>query len=258
MAELATDGTQFDKMLASATKLQAAHRGHHARELMKEISDVKSEFEENGFYSDFGEFNIELFRPFKRMEAEAPPKLSVMSACGVCLKLMAPLLMTCPNPFKPSSESSRKIAFVIWNVVCFWLGVFDLLLIFLLKSEKSSVWAWLIAIVDGALGYLFAYTFYFLFISYAKPEYMRIGLYIMGLYVLGTAYLTYEGLAGPGGHIDKSEGIVNGCKAVANAVEMYWGIKIYLGCGFHVGAGNVRASKVEVVKAAETRKKEMV
>ena len=204
-AELATDGTQFDKMLASATKLQAVHRGHHARELMKEISDVKSEFEENGFYSDFGEFNIELFRPFKRMEAEAPPKLSVMSACGVCLKLMAPVLMTCPNPFKPSSESSRKIAFVIWNVVCFWLGVFDLLLIFLLKSEKSSVWAWLIAIVDGALGYLFAYTFYFLFISYAKPEYMRIGLYIWGSTSSLPHTPTYEGLAGRW-HIDKSEG----------------------------------------------------
>ena len=247
MAELATDGTQFDKMLASATKLQAAHRGHHARELMKEISDVKSEFEENGFYSDFGEFNIELFRPFKRMEAEAPPKLSVMSACGVCLKLMAPLLMTCPNPFKPSSESSRKIAFVIWNVVCFWLGVFDLLLIFLLKSEKSSVWAWLIAIVDGALGYLFAYLFYFLFLATANPQWMRLGLGAMLLYVVGTAYLTYEGLNGPGSHVEVVEGLLNGLKALSNLVILYHAGEMARERtrADHLGSGRVRHSRLE-------------
>ena len=50
-----------------------------------------------------------------------------------------------------------------------------------------------VAIADGVLGYLFAYTFYFLFISTGSrtKHWMRVGLLVIALYVLGTGYLTY-------------------------------------------------------------------
>jgi len=113
------------------------------------------------------------------------------------------------------------VSFVLWNVLCFWLGVIELMLFFLLKTE-FGLWGWLIVIVDGLLGYLFAYTFYFIFVSYAKREWMGRGLGALLVYVAATAYLTYEGLTDPTHtHIDRAEGIANGLKAFANAVAAF-------------------------------------
>merc|ERR1712216_1087622 len=136
---------------------------------------------------------------------------------------------TLPNPFRPSSPNSRRVAFVLWNVLCMWLGVVDLLIILLLKTEIRSVWALLIALVDGLLGYIFAYSFYFVFISYGKRKWMQRGLAMIVGYVIGTAYLTYQGAYGSGAHIERVETVLNGMKATAYAVLVRHGLQIYLG-----------------------------
>lgn len=167
--------------------------------------------------------------------------LSLRCCCNVTRTLCTNALSTLPNPFRPSTAASRKAKFVLWNVLCFWLGVVDLLVIFALKSELASTWAWLIALVDGLLGYLFAYTFYFVFVAYGSSlKWMLWGVGLVASYVALTAYLTYEGLRGPGDHIEAIEGVLNGCKAVANTVVLYHAATIvykqHLG-GTHFGAG---------------------
>ena len=132
----------------------------------------------------------------------------------------------------------------IWNAVCFWLGVLDVCLIFddvLQNWELHRVWAWLIAIavVDGLLGYIFAYTFYFVFIAYGEPRWMNWGVGLLSLYVIGTAWLTYEAV----GHVQVVEAAINGAKAVANAACLYHGVQIAC-AGAHLGAGRVRLSRV--------------
>ena len=192
-----------------------------------------SEFEKRGFRSTFGEFNVELLRPFKRFDggsdSDGIPQTwrGALRCCtSTCQNLCGNILTSLPNPFVPSNEASRKAKFVLWNVLCFWIGVVDLVVIFALKSELHSGWAWVIALFDGFLGYLFAYTFYFIFVLYGKQRWMLGGLAIVAAYVLGTAYLTYEGTNGPGTHIEMTEGVLNGCKALANMIVLYHGAKI--------------------------------
>ena len=224
------------------------------------LVELHSEFEENGFYGTFQEFNRELVQPFQRFDAEAEGVGSTNCAAQsltvittVCSRMCASL----PNPCRPSSESSRKAKFVFWNVLTFWIGMVDLVVIFVLKSEKSSGWAWLLALVDGLLGYLFAYTFYFIFIAYGKSEWMQWGLWMILAYVLLTAYLTYASLCGPGHHVEMVEGGLNGCKALSNTIVLWHGFKMATAGELRLGmASRVRHSKLDDTIEAQAQREE--
>lgn len=108
---------------------------------------------------------------------------------------------------------------------CFWLGVLDLVLMYALK-ESMGVWVVSIAIVDGLLGYFFAYLFYFLFAMHDDVIWMCRGLIVIFLYVCGTAFLTFEALSDPDSHVEFSEGLVNGLKAFANLIVFFHGVSI--------------------------------
>ena len=146
-------------------------------ETLTKAEEVAVDFEEQGFSAGFVAFNSELLRPFKRMKRDycTHPSGIVLDVCDTL-------------SLRPSSP---KMAFIFWNVMCFWVGAIDVVLVLLLEHGVS----WLsvvVACVDGLLGYLFAYTFYFLFILTCKRTkfWMRVGLVVIAAYVVGTGFLT--------------------------------------------------------------------
>lgn len=160
---------------------------HHYEQLKVEISEkspfaasafvkaeaIAGEFGENGFCEQFASFNYELLRPFN----------SVRDSDDTLLKNVAKAFSLRPK--------APKVAFVFWNVVCFWIGIVDLILVLLLEHGFTVV-STVVGLVDGVLGYLFAYTFYFLFISTGPNmmSWMGLGLVLIMLYVLGTGALS--------------------------------------------------------------------
>ena len=114
----------------------------------------------------------------------------------------------------------------MWNVVCFWLGFLELILLYLLKTE-FGVWSVSIAIVDGFLGYIFAYLFYFVFVATANRRWQFWGFMTILAYASGTAYLTFEALTLSTSHVVLIEGLVNGCKALANFCVGYHALQIF-------------------------------
>lgn len=167
------------------------------------------------------EYNDELIHPFKFMPPEDGDMRGYLEVSFACC---APLCTTL-QPFRPTSAASRKTTFVMWNVTCFWLGFLDLILMFWLRTEPG-VWSISIAILDGLLGYFFAYFFFFTFISTSNVVWMCRGLVVIGLYVIGTAFLTYEAFAAPESHVVVIEGLVNGLKALANCVVFFHAVRI--------------------------------
>ena len=104
-------------------------------QLMQSAEVVAGDFEDQGYSSQFAIFNTELIRPFKR------------SGEGrVCSDFLNTLSLMPRNP---------KMAFIIWNVICFWVGIADVILVLLLEHGLSTFTA-LLGAVDGALGYIFA------------------------------------------------------------------------------------------------------
>lgn len=227
----------------AAINIQKHTRGHNAvRRVSLTIGEIHSEFAAEGWGNCFMKFNSELLRPFTREDTDASAKSmseSCGTACQQCLPAMvATICSTLPNPCRPTSDKSRKMQFVVWNVLCFWLGVLDLVVMFALRGDHAlGVWGWSIALIDGVLGYLFAYTFYFIFISYGNKAWMGRCLWIIFFYAAGTAYLTYEGLEGPGTHIVKTEGAINGLKAVANLIVFFHGLQMWTGGGARLTGG---------------------
>lgn len=93
---------------------------------------------------------------------------------------------------------------------------------------------------------------------------MMRGLLILAFYVLGTAYLTYEGLTDPEHqHIERIEGVVNGLKAFANAVVTWHGLQIVNATSARVKVGAAAralrwASAGRESRASKAGGKEMV
>ena len=52
---------------------------------------------------------------------------------------------------------TNEVEFIRWNMVCFWLGIVDLVIMNLLSEQQPDLWVICIAILDGQLGYLFSY-----------------------------------------------------------------------------------------------------
>jgi len=132
------------------------------------IKETAADFEKKGFCEKYKEFNVELFRPFKN-------KKSIMG------DIMSTLTLKPEDP---------KAAFKLWNALCFWLGVVDFVILFLISTSLVAS-ALVVAACDGFLGYCFAYFFYFIFVCGEKKFYMLFGFVLIALYVCITIYLSY-------------------------------------------------------------------
>jgi len=224
------------------------------------VQATAEEWEEQGYSEGFAMFKAELLRPLKRTTTSCTDTLSL-------------------RPKNP------KMAFILWNVICFWVGIVDVLLalmlehgfavvvvlcammlllergsvgdtylfraalfgaqqicaviaLYLLIAADLSIFAILIAVVDGLLGYAFAYTFYFLFITTGPCTklWMFRGLLVILSYVIGTGVLTYLAL-GRVGLIEEQTGEtyaevmteigLEGAKCAANMVVLYHALLLY-------------------------------
>ena len=117
-----------------------------------------SEMERRGWTKHFGEYNETLLRPLKQGVSQV-----VSSATSSA---------TCTPTNDPAS------AFVLWNVLCFWLAM-ALLLLDLLLPWGSSV----AELLGGGFAYLAAYTLHFVFIRVPHKPSMLAALVLLGLYV---------------------------------------------------------------------------
>jgi len=161
------------------------------------VKTTVSEFESKGFCSNYKDFNIELFRPFKRADNDLP----VMS------QIVGTLSLKPENP---------KMAFVMWNVLCFWLGVIDFVVLFLISDSLVAA-ALVVAAADGFAGYCFAYLFYFVFICSGKKQWMLVGFVFIALYVCITLYLCYANAV----TLDILELLLNVLKTASNTIIGY-------------------------------------
>lgn len=145
------------------------------RSLATSVQATAAEWEALGYTSGFRDFQSELMRPFKASTYTPGPNTRT-----TCLDTLS----FCPR--------HPRQAFILWNVLCFWVGVLDLLLVLLLE-HGLTVYTALLGLVDGLLGFLFAYTFYFLFVTTGPRAklWMLRGLLIILSYVLATGLLTY-------------------------------------------------------------------
>ena len=148
------------------------------------LRNTAAEFHSEGYSEHFGIFNVELLRPLKapRRASTAPDAAPTQGAtCDTVLDMFS---------LRPRAP---KMAFIFWNVVCFWVGILDVVLVLVLEHGLST-FAILMGVFDGVLGYAFAYTFYFLFITTGirTKLWMARGLGVILCYVLGTGFLTYS------------------------------------------------------------------
>ncbi|KAL1500248.1 hypothetical protein AB1Y20_012916 [Prymnesium parvum] len=173
------------------------------------VKKVSSEFDELGFWTNYKNYNVELFRPFKRADASKP----LLSEIKGSLSL------------KPENP---KMAFVLWNVLAFWLGVIGAVLMFLV-SDALVLASLAYAASRMFVGYCFAYLFYFIFICTDKKKWMLFGFVAILLYVLLTVYGAYNSAA----HITEGDAVLelvlNILYSAFNIIVCYHAYHLYKG-----------------------------
>jgi len=196
-----TTRKSFDGMKDSLKANPALAQGLEKTETA--VKTTVSEFEEKGFCTNYKKFNEELLRPFSRMDGSK----------SMVAEVMGTITLKPENP---------KTSFVLWNVLCFWLGVVDFVLMFLF-SNTVVAGALTVAAADGFAGYCFAYFFYFIFICTDKKKWMLIGFSAIAVYVLTVLILAYYALTS----FNVAELVLNLLKVVANAIMGYSAYLLY-------------------------------
>jgi len=167
---------------------------------VEELEEVGKDYQDKGFYSNWKDFNKEVLSLFK----EGSWKDQLMSTLTL----------------KPEDP---KAAFIFWIVACFWLGVVDFVMYFLL-SNTLVLTGLILALADGFTGYCFAYFFFFTFVCTEKKKYKLLGFVMLAVYTLTVLYFTYAKLV-PGMHIE--EALVNLLKALFNSIASFHAFKLY-------------------------------
>jgi len=167
------------------------------------ITKTTSEFEQLGFCTNYKNFNVELFRPFKRADKDKPLIEEIKSTLTL----------------KPED---LKLAFVVWNVLCFWLGVVDFIVLFLVATDVVAG-ALTIAAMDGFAGYCVAYFVYFIFVCSVKKKWMLLGVIFLVSYVCWLIYHAYNSVTS----IDVIEVLIDVPKIAFNSILTYHAFMLY-------------------------------
>ena len=121
-----------------------------------------NDYADSGF-GNFANFNIELIRPFKRLSGSSFEEMKSEIVSSIALKA--------PNPTQ---------AFILWNILCFWLGILDITFALLFGLNLFSL---IIFGLNAASGYIFAYFFYHTFIVLRKKRYLICGFGMLCVYI---------------------------------------------------------------------------
>lgn len=201
---LTTARKSFDGVKESV-KTANPYLGEKLEQTEGAVTKLTTEFEEKGFCTNYKNFNIELFRPFMRADAAKPLLAEIQSTLTL----------------KPENPT---MAFVMWNVLCFWLGVFDFMFLFLVSSGVVAG-ELVIAAADGFTGYCFAYYFYFVFVCTENKKWKLTGFVALVFYVLIVIYLAYAAAT----TLNIPELVLNVLKAIFNTIVGYHAYLLYKG-----------------------------
>lgn len=136
---------------------QAKQYGNQAVELAK--GAYNKAFNE-GFFKHFGEYNVEIVRPLKRVQA--------VTVEGAKAEIISTLKL------QPASPDA---GFVLWNVIALLLGIAESFIFAALGNGYFSL-LW-----NGALGYFVAYTLYWTMTCIKDKAYMFYSLIFVCLYI---------------------------------------------------------------------------
>jgi len=172
--------------------------GEKIDEAEQVVLTYRGEFEKKGFCENYKDYNKLLLSTPMSMTME---------------RMKASLSMKPEDP---------KTAFITWNVMCFWLGVVDLILVGLL-TVGLVLGALGMAALDCFLGYVVAYFFYFVFICSENKKLMQFGFIALAAYVVITLYLAYTSFMG----LQFLEVGLNVFKAVFNSIVSFHAFQLY-------------------------------
>jgi len=125
-----------------------------------------------GFFSHFGDFNEEIFKPLKRVHE--------FSWESVKAEVLGTISLHPPNP---SSE------FVFFNVMALLFGIAESLIAYFFIGDSLISLIW-----NGGVGYCVAYTIYWIMLCNQSKNLMFGALIFLALYVAFTIWMTWSTL----------------------------------------------------------------
>jgi len=159
-----------------------------AEEAKAKAEAVYAQAKELGFFSHFSEYNIELITPgMKLMQDETLIAQGTLQEKGLYMiekvkaEVMGHITFDPPTPLE---------SFRLYNVLGFWLGVFESLIFALFGHGLLSL-AW-----NGAVGYGIAYSLYWAMTCTNVQKFQFYSMIFIALYIgfniyMGITYLLY-------------------------------------------------------------------
>jgi len=163
---------------------------------LDEAAAAVQQLEAQGWSSHFSEFNAALIKPFRVGTSEV---VEVVRATARC-----------------AAGQDAVVAFSLWNVLCFWLGVVVLVVNLLLPGGSDFAEA-----IGVAFSYLIAYTLYFVFVRAPQPAWMFASVVFLVLSV------SFHVFAGVGGLVLLVPAAMEFAKAAAHAVLLWYAFELY-------------------------------
>ena len=184
-----------EKVDVEGTKALVVEKAAEATELAKA---AYAKALEEGFFSHFKEYNEEIVKPLKNIEAA--------SFDAAKTEVMATVTLQASNPL---------VSFRLYNVIALALGVLESLLMALLGHGMISfVW-------NLGVGYCIAYTLYWTMTCSQKKEYMFYSMCVLALYVFFNIYMTLSTL------IYIIPAALYGAKAFIDVLQLATGFVMY-------------------------------
>ena len=168
-----------------------------AADRIDDVVHAVSEMERRGYYSHVAEFNDALLKPLKEGMNDVINGVRSTATC-----------QPAQNP---------REAFILWNVLCFWLGVVLLFVTLLLPFGSA-----LAEVLGCALRYSIAYTLHFVFIKSPNRQWLLVSLVLLGLYVSSCLF------AGVAGVVFLLPAVISFTRAFANAILLFHAYSLYI------------------------------
>ncbi len=127
---------------------------------------------EEGYFSGFAEYNVEILRPLKRVNE--------FSIEAVKAEVMGTLTFKPPNP---------EASFIFYNVMALLWGIFES--VFAALFDDSG---WMSLLWNGAFAYIFAYTVYWIMLCFQDVTFMMYTLVLLAAYCAFNIYMSVSTL----------------------------------------------------------------